>query len=165
MANFTNIIVITDSQEMSECFKDVQKRYKNEDGGVLFIKHRFEINSAKQGRYMFEPHVSEDGMSMTYQTKWQHNIDDLVKLATMCNGAKFILISEEFGCDDNYYISFDGKKIVDNLHIETLKHGDFEPEDISIIDKETGEYFDGQSDYLDWLIENKFEVKIKTSDI
>lgn len=150
MANWSNVMVITPSEELQNIIQDCIDKFNEADGIGLLLRHEGK-DIDESGRYIFQPQrLSED--TFIYETKWSPNISDIELLARKLK-APFTLSAEEFGVDDNYYLEFDGEDYVCELSIQIFDYCEADEENCGVVDNQTGEYWDSESDYFWHLID------------
>lgn len=153
MANFTNVMIQTESNDLKRVLRETFEKYTG-DKGVLFSLNGEDINNDE--RYMFDLYLFPDGELM-YATKWEPNINDVKELARK-TGASLTLSSEEFGVDNNYYIEFKDGDVIYSDTVHIFDYCRYDEENGGVIDNKTGDYWDSESEYL-WDIFSSNKIK------
>lgn len=154
MANHVSIMLETSNKKINDAFKDALHRHSSNPSQPTYLR-MYDVEINKEGLNMFE--IFDNDGFFVYYTQWRPNIKDVVTLATMIGeDIEFTLTSEEFGLDDNHYVNYyDGK--IQSHHIisiydycEPCEDGD------GVIENETGDWWDSESDFLAHIIKQKF---------
>lgn len=150
MANMTNVLLLTDSIELTKVLDSVISRSKSRYGQLMMLNNEEITHNNKDKRYIFDIYKVDGGF--VYSTKWTPNIEDMLLVAGKLK-APFTLSSEEFGVDENHYIEFDGYKITKQLDISIYDYCQPDEDYGGVIENKTGDYWESESDFFEYLIE------------